>query len=113
MDRKNTSEEESVKKKTKTNEKVYKFNPDWLKDFKWLEYQASTKLMFRKFCKEAPPSLAGSSLFISGNPNLRRIAVVKHSASTRHSRSALAGMHSSTNHSPATHAWFKSLLAGR
>ena len=60
--------------------------PDWLKDFRWLVYDAKNMKMFCTFCKEAPSAMAGSSLFITGNPNLKRDAVVKHIESTRHSR---------------------------
>ena len=60
--------------------------PDWLKDFGWLVYDAKNMKMFCTFCKEAPSAMAGSSLFITGNPNLKRDAVVKHIESTRHSR---------------------------
>ena len=66
-------------------DKVYKFTPDWLKDFGWLVYDAKNMKMFCTFCKEAPLAMAGSSLFITGNPNLNRDAVVKHIESTRHS----------------------------
>ena len=48
-------------------DKVYKFNPDWLKDFGWLLYDAENMKMFCKFCKEAPSAMAGSSVY-NGEP---------------------------------------------
>ncbi|XP_056461740.1 uncharacterized protein LOC130401795 [Gadus chalcogrammus] len=84
-------EEEIARKKVRVEkvtvvDKVYKFNPDWLKDFGGLLYDAENMKMFCTFCKEAPSAMAGSSLFRTGNPNLKRDAVVKQSESVRHSR---------------------------
>lgn len=56
---------------------VYKFNPVWLRDFGWLEYDANTKEMFCTFCRAAPSAISGSSLFVTGNPHLKRDVVVK------------------------------------
>ena len=63
-------------------DKVYKFSPRLVEGFR----VASLWCQVCTFCKEAPSAMAGSSLFITGNPNLIRDAVVKHIESTRHSR---------------------------
>ena len=65
-------EEEIARKKVRVEkvtvvDKVYKFNPDWLKDFGWLLYDAKNMKMFCKFCKEAPSAMAGSSVY-NGEP---------------------------------------------
>ena len=74
--REREEEEEIARKKVRVEkvtvvDKVYKFNPDWLKDFGWLLYDAENMKMFCTFCKEAPSAMAGSSLFRTGNPNLK------------------------------------------
>ena len=65
-------EEEIARKKVRVEkvtvvDKVYKFDPDWLKDFGWLLYDAENMKMFCKFCKEAPSAMAGSSVY-NGEP---------------------------------------------
>ena len=55
-----------VEKFTVVN-KAYKFNPNWLKVFGWLLYDAKNMKMFCKFCKAAPSAMAGSSVY-NGEP---------------------------------------------
>ena len=61
--------------------KKYKFNVDWQKTFPWLLFE--NNLMYCKYCREQKKN-AGTSVFVTGNPNLKRDTVLKHSKSNRH-----------------------------
>ncbi|KAK0135633.1 Zinc finger protein 862 [Merluccius polli] len=60
--------------------RIYKFNINWLQTFPWLQYE--NQVMFCKYCRGQ--KLAGNSLFVSGNPHMKKDSLTKHNKSSRH-----------------------------
>ena len=60
-----------------------KFQPHWLNDFDWLEYDGEEDNMTCKFCVEQP-QLAGKTDFVTGSRSFKRENLTAHGKSGRH-----------------------------
>ena len=75
------SESQCQRKRKLPNDR--KFQPHWLNDFDWLEYDGEEDNMTCKFCIERP-QLAGKTDFVTGSRSFKRENLTTHGKSGRH-----------------------------
>ena len=75
------SESQCQRKRRLSNDR--KFQPHWLNDFDWLEYDGEEDNMTCKFCVERP-QLAGKTDFVTGSRSFKHENLTAHGKSGRH-----------------------------